>query len=147
MRVVIDTNLLISGSSDDFNYGNRIIDAVIGGTLEAHANPATLKENRLLVSQKIHDAEYRRKLAEYFSRVNVVDYLDEALDVVEDPEDNKLVESAVAARAEFLITSDKHLLKLESYDGFEIVTPEVFWNRLQDDTGSGWQDWKKQFMS
>jgi len=40
-----------------------------------------------------------------------------------DPEDNVFVATAVAARAEFLITQDRDLLVLEKPFGVAIVTP------------------------
>lgn len=146
MKIVIDTNLLINGSQDDYNYGNRIIEEVLAGKLEAYANHATLAENRLLAQRKIPDQKYLEKLESYFAAVKPIPRLPQRLHVVRDPEDNKILESAVAAGAEYLVTSDRDLLILESYDDIEIVTPEVFWNKYTDSSGSGWQEWVGQFM-
>jgi predicted nucleic acid-binding protein len=41
--------------------------------------------------------------------------------VKEDPEDNRAPECAAAARAEFIVTGDKHLLQLEEYAGIRIM--------------------------
>jgi putative PIN family toxin of toxin-antitoxin system len=147
MRIVIDTNLLIDGAADDYNYGNRIIDEVIEGRLEAYANRATIRENMLLSSRKISDQEYLQKLNEFFASVRHAPFVPERLHVVSDEEDNKLVESAVAAQAEFLISSDKHLLSLGEYQGIQIVTPAEFWNKYQDETEDGWSKWIDSFMN
>ena len=145
MRVVIDTNLLIDGAKDDFNYGNRIIDEVIAGRIKAFANHATLRENSLLAAKKISDQQYLQKLSKFFEAVQNVE-LSKKLDVVEDKEDNKLIESAVAAQADYLISADRHLLKLGNYGKIQIVTPQEFWNRYEDETGTGWQKWINQFI-
>ena len=146
LKVVIDTNALIDGSSDDYNYANRIIDLVIAGQITAYGNHATLRENKFLVQKKITEPGYLKKLEYFFEVVKHVDTI-EQLAVVEDPEDNKILESAVACRADYLITSDRHLLKLEKFQGTKIVRPEEFWNNYEDNTHSGWQKWLKNFIS
>ncbi|MBX4187237.1 MAG: putative toxin-antitoxin system toxin component, PIN family [Candidatus Doudnabacteria bacterium] len=144
LKVVIDTNLLIDGSEDFYNYGNRIIDLVISGQIEAYANKATLRENKFLADKKIADQGYLKKLEYFYDTVRQVKNA-ERLDVVEDSEDNKILESAVASEANYLITSDRHLLKLEKYQGVKIVRPAEFWSRYEDE-GEGWTKWIKNFI-
>jgi predicted nucleic acid-binding protein len=46
------------------------------------------------------------------------------LDVVrEDPADNRILESAVAAGSDFVVTGDKDLLRLGRYDSIRILRP------------------------
>lgn len=146
LKVVIDTNLLIDAEGDFYSYASRIIDAVIAGNITAFANRATLQENKFITPQKISDQNYLKRLQYYFDSVQLVDSI-RRLNAVEDSEDNKILESAVAADADFLITSDQHLLKLEKYKGIKIVNPVQFWNIYQDQTGDGWTDWLKKFIS
>ncbi|MDP2933373.1 MAG: putative toxin-antitoxin system toxin component, PIN family, partial [bacterium] len=145
LKVVIDTNLLIDGSGDDNNFGNRIIDEVIAGKISAFANRQTLQENRLISRQKISDADYRAKLENYFGLVRFVPRK-ERLNIVEDEEDNKLLESAVAASADYLISSDRHLLKIEEYQKIKIVSPSQFWAFYEDEQGGGWRNWINSFI-
>lgn len=145
-RIVIDTNLLIDGSSDDHNYGNRIIDEVLAGRLQAYANQPTINENKLLVRKKVSDPDYREKLERYFSAVGLVDLPTERLSVVEDQEDDKLLESAVEAKADFLVSSDQHLLKLGGYEGIKILPPAGFWSVYQEESDMGWESWLKNFI-
>lgn len=145
-KVVIDTNLLINGSVDDYNYANRIIDAVIEGKVAAYANPPTLRENQFISGLKISDTDYKKKLQFFFGRVHRVPVLDSGLDVVTDPEDNKLIESAVAARADFVVSSDHHLLELKEYQGVKVMTPEAFWTFYEEESAGAWKQWLNQFM-
>ena len=46
--------------------------------------------------------------------------------VAADPDDNKYIEAAVEGLAQFVVTGDKHLLSLKSYENIRIVTPRVF---------------------
>ena len=145
LKVVIDTNVLIDASEDFYRYANRILDEVIAGDIEAYANSGTLRENRLIAKRKILDEGYSRKLEYFFAVVRPVDPT-KRLNVVEDLEDNKILESAVAAGANFLITSDNHLLKLEEFNGIKIVRPAEFWSRWQEEGGNGWLKWMKDFI-
>ncbi len=49
---------------------------------------------------------------------------------IEDPDDRKFVECAHAAKADYLVSLDEHLLSIESYKKTLIVTPRKFFNRM-----------------
>ena len=44
--------------------------------------------------------------------------------IEEDPDDNKVIECAVESSSDYIITYDRHLLKLKEYGGIKIVKPE-----------------------
>lgn len=146
LKIVIDTNLLIDGSTDSYNFGNRIIDLVISGNVKTYANRATLRENKLLAQEKINDEGYLKKLEYFYNAVNLVDSINR-ISVVEDHEDNKILESAIAASADYLITSDHHLLKLESFKGVKIIRPDSFWQIWEEEGESGWTKWLDMFIN
>jgi predicted nucleic acid-binding protein len=51
----------------------------------------------------------------------------QAIDAVpDDPDDNRILECAVAAGSHFIVTGDKHLLRFGQYDGIEIVKVASF---------------------
>ncbi len=51
----------------------------------------------------------------------------EKLDIVkEDSDDNKFLEAAITGNAGYVITQDKHLLKIKEFQGIKIVKPEQF---------------------
>lgn len=147
LKVVLDTNVLIDGSTDDYNYGRRIIDEVIAGNIKAFANHATLAENHLIAKRKISDAGYLARLEYFFDKITPVSNLAKPIQAVEeDSQDNKLLESAVASEADFLITADHHLLKIEKYKGTRILRPAEFWSRYEDGSDQGWTKWLKDFI-
>ena len=54
----------------------------------------------------------------------------ESLNVVkEDPPDNRILECAVAAGSDYILTWDKDLLRLGEYAGIRILTPVQFIER------------------
>jgi putative PIN family toxin of toxin-antitoxin system len=46
--------------------------------------------------------------------------------VVADPSDNMILEAAAAARADLIVSGDKHLLDLVAWDGIRILSPAEF---------------------
>ena len=46
--------------------------------------------------------------------------------VKDDPDDNKFIEAALEGKAEYIVTRDKHLLKIKEFKGIKIITPEEF---------------------
>ena len=44
----------------------------------------------------------------------------------DDPDDDKYLECADACSADYLLSNDRHLLKLESFHGTEIIRPVQF---------------------
>ena len=140
MKIVLDTNVLINGFKDEYSYEKKIIDAVIAGEIEAYANKQTLQENRLMTKTIIDNDNYNRELEQFFSQLNWV-INRRQIRVVSDPQDNKILESAVEAEAEFLITSDNDLLRLEEHQGVKIINPGQFWAKYKDEGMDLWKQW------
>ncbi len=140
MKVVLDTNVLIDGVKDEYSYEKRIIDAVIAGEIEAYANRQTMQENKLIMGQLIDNPEYEQQIRDFFSQLNFV-VNRRNINIVRDPEDNKILESAVEAGAEYLVTRDNDLLRLGSYEDIKIVNPSEFWVKYSDDDNSLWNQW------
>ncbi len=51
--------------------------------------------------------------------------------ICRDPDDNMLIEAALAGNAEYVVTGDEDLLVLKQFESIRIVTPRVFLNALQ----------------
>ena len=134
LRAVLDANVMISALIQPKGASGRIL--------------TSLSENNsfeLVVSPTIL-AEVRRSLA-YPKVRKYIKTSDEDLDlwvasieliaqpvegslrihaVAADPDDNKYIEAAVEGLAQFVVTGDRHLLSLKSYENIRIVTPRVF---------------------
>lgn len=148
IRIVLDTNVLITGVQDESSYAFRIIDACRKNKIQAAFNGKLLKENKLKSRELVKDKEYLKILEDFYrksknvphkSRVNVVKW---------DKEDNKLVEAAIDGIAEFIVTEDNDLLFLGEYNKIKMVTPQEFWRHFQAESGgnSEWYNWMKGIM-
>jgi len=129
MRVILDTNLLISAV--------LIKNSPPDKALRKAQNSCTI-----LCSKSIF-TEYAEKLllpkfdkyASLSKRMNMLtDVENEALfiepdikiSVCRDPEDNKFIELAVAGNADCMVTGDKDLLVLNPFRGIKIISPSDF---------------------
>jgi uncharacterized protein len=144
MKVVLDTNVIIDGLHDEYSYEKQIIDAVRSGEIEAFANHQTVRENKLIMRRLVDHPEYEREINQLFSQINPVINRHQ-IHIVRDREDNKILESAVEAEAEYLITRDNDLLSLEKYQGVKIVTPANFWALYKDNGEDTWKQWVNFF--
>lgn len=148
LKIVVDTNIIVQGAQDENSLAFKIIREVIDGRIQAFATHQTMSENRQMLRKLVRDREYKTFLEDFFANLQIVKIY-EHLNIVSDPEDNKLIESCASSGADFLITNDKEVLDVGEYHSTKIVTPQEFWNKYKaesSDDGSAWSDWSKMIM-
>lgn len=131
-RVVIDTNVLISGLLSSTTPPARVVEhAIEHGQLLASRD--TLREliAKLLapkfdryVSRERRDALLDR-LAPIIEIVEII----QRVQASRDPKDDPLLEVAINGRADVLVTSDGDLLVLDPFRGITILTPASYLGR------------------
>lgn len=131
-RVVLDTNVLISGAlSTTSTPALALENAISNGQLLA--STATLLElmEKLLsakfdpyVSRDRRDALLLR-LAPLIEIVEVV----QTIRASRDPKDDKFLEVAVNGRADVVVSGDRDLLELNPFRGVAILTPAAYLDR------------------
>jgi len=128
VKVALDTNVLLSGLMLPDSTPGRVVRA----WKEARFDLVTSKEQlteiaRVLTYPKIRKRlRWRREIIERFLqqlylRSELVDISDVLLTVPDDPEDQPILASLIASRAEYLVTGDSDLLMLS--DHYPIITP------------------------
>lgn len=147
MKIIIDTNILIDAMVDDFSYTWKIIDLVLAGEIEAIASEKILRENRLIIDRQIINVKDKECLEKFFNAVKIIQVNKKVLAVLDDPEDNKFIECALEAAADYIISSDKHLLFLENYDNVKILSPKDFWLIYTGQKEDSGEEWKKIFKN
>lgn len=131
-RVVIDTNVFISGVLSTTSAPARCVEAVVSGG-QLLATESTLKElfERLL-SPKFDQYVTRARREELLSRLAPLVEIVEVVQQVRacrDPQDDKFLEAAVNGRADAIVTGDKHLLALHPFRGIAILRPADYLGR------------------
>ena len=124
-RVVFDTNVLVAAYNWPDGMADRAYWLVRRGAAELHTSPFILDEVKRILREKFgwEDERVARAVAQVRRFSAGVHEATEDLDVIEeDPADNRILECALAADAEFLVTGDKkHLLPLGSFHGVSII--------------------------
>jgi uncharacterized protein len=125
-RVVIDTNVLISGLFSTTSTPALAVEQAITKA-QLVATTETLREliEKLLLPK--FDRYVRRERREALlqrvaSIVEIVEVL-QAVRASRDPKDDKFLEAAVNGRATVLVTGDRDLLDLNPFRGIAIVIP------------------------
>jgi len=132
-KLVIDTNVLLSSFIS--TGPPRLIVNRIRDRLDLLCLSQPILEEYLSVLQRSRIAE--DLLASLFSlfrdpaRVLLVLPSRRVELIREDPSDNMFLECAIEARADYLISGDRHLKKLKSFQGIEILPPREYVSRLR----------------
>jgi hypothetical protein len=128
MRVVLDTNVLVSA----FVYGGnprRIVELVVSGELEMSLSEPLLQELQdvLLRAQFDMNPQLVRTVLSEISAMaqSVVPRKHHSL-IKEDPSDNLVLDCAVEAGADYIVSGDRHLLRLKKCGKAKIVNPQQF---------------------
>lgn len=127
MRVVADTNVLISALLFGGLPGN-FLDLALGRKLTLITSRQLLDElneklrGKFAISER--DTQAIRAKLEGNASVFDPDFVLNA--VPSDPDDNRVLECAVAGKADFIVSGDRHLLQLYSYEGIAILTVRKF---------------------
>lgn len=124
-RIVLDTNVLISA----ILFGGkprRVLDLVISKSVDCALSFAILDELR--------DVLQRPKFGfppdiclyiveELHGLCNIISPSVRVHAIRSDPDDNRILECAVEARAHFIVSGDPHLLDLGTFERIRILSP------------------------
>jgi len=125
-RVLLDTNVLVAAAYAEHSASRWIVEASLRGEITAVASPAVKAEYEFILARAVRKPDYDARLAELLDRMESVEPQQVPRVVPEDAQDDKLLAAAVAGRAGWLITNDRHLLALDPYQGVRIVSPGTF---------------------
>lgn len=126
MRVVFDTNVIISATLWHNSISQKLLIKLINANMEIFTSSDIISEYlRVLVKDFGYSEDDAVKvlgdIMPVFTFIEPVERIDA---IKSDPEDNKILECAVASSADFIITYDKHLLELIEFNGVKIIKPE-----------------------
>lgn len=128
MRIVLDTNIFISGIFWDGNYCSQIIDAWRNGIFTLVSSMEIIQE--LVSTLTDFKIKMPDKMIEKWQNMiienSVIVFPEEKLNIVKnDPEDNKFFEAAIAGQAEYIVSQDKkHVLEIKEYMNIKTINPE-----------------------
>jgi putative PIN family toxin of toxin-antitoxin system len=131
LRVVLDTNVLVSGLAYPGSIPGRILSAWRQGGLELVLSRYILDELVRVLPRLprvlLTTAEMRDLADSFLFMAEIVEPSSEREESLRDEADQLVLGTLRAAKADYLVTGDKDLLALA--DRYRIVTPAVFWER------------------
>jgi putative PIN family toxin of toxin-antitoxin system len=128
MRVVADTNIVVSGL---LWYGpsRRVLAAAGAGQIDLFTSAVLLAQLEEVLQRK----KFARRLElvglmphdltlGYAALATLVEPAVIAPIVLDDPDDDEVLACAVGARAEAIVSGDRHLLEMNEYQSIPILT-------------------------
>jgi len=133
MRVVLDANQFVSAVLVPIGHPAQILAAWRRGELDLLVSLPILAEiRRVLLYPRLrrrhgwNQAQVDTFLEGLLSTAILTPGDTDIRDVVDDPTDNKYLACALEGNAEYIITGDQHLLRLDPWRGIHIIPPAVF---------------------
>lgn len=133
LRVVLDTNVIISGVITDHGAPFQVLQRWRNSEFALITSEPILKEvERVLNYPKIKrkrrfTEENIRNVIELLRKYGIAAPADVTIEAVpEDPADDKFIVAAVEAEADYIVSGDRHLKDIGSYHGIGIISPDEF---------------------
>ena len=137
MKITVDTNVPVSatfwcGSS------NEIINRVERREIELILSKEIIEEFSGVLGYKEIQDKIKNSHLEMLKTLDAIICISKIIEPIkkidiikEDSDDNKILECALAGKVDYIVTQDKHLLKLKEFEGMKIVTPGWFLKVMQ----------------
>ena len=132
IRVTADSNIYISA----LNFGGtplRLLDLATEGEIILSSSAWIISEIREVLNMKFGwPMEDVNRAEEFIFSITEPVRVEPELNVIhEDPDDNHVLECALADRSEYIVTGDKHLLKLRQFANIRIMKVADFIELLE----------------
>ena len=126
LKVVLDTNVIVSALNFAGNPA-KVFDLALEGEIDNITSEPIITEVRKILIRKFSwqpaEAEDAGTLLGFFSKIVNPN---RRLQVVSHEPDNRILECAVAGKADFIISADHHLTDLKNYQGIKIINATTF---------------------
>ena len=123
IRVVLDTNVLVAAARASRSASRQIVNACLEGRVGAVVSCALQREYDLILGRALRGTSYLKQLSRLIEMSQRVEPKSVPRVVPDDPDDDKLVALAIAAKVDALVTSDKHLKSLGLAGNILILSP------------------------
>jgi len=127
VKAAFDTNVLISALGWD-GKPEECLQLVLNNEITGFTTPEILRELALVMDYPHLDFTESEK-QEFLSIITTEFHVlqpETSVEICRDPDDNKFLECAIAADADYIVSGDDDLLELEGFEAASIVSPGTF---------------------
>ena len=127
MRIVIDTNVLISGVFFG-GFPRKILSSVVSGEMTACATAEIIDEYEAIVQEMINRKQghiNKNILAPLITAMEIIEPVTQ-VEICRDHDDNKFLGCAKDSHSLYIVSGDKDLLVIEKYENIQIITAKEF---------------------
>jgi uncharacterized protein len=122
VKVVFDTNVLVSALTLPGGSGARAVARIVNGDDMLAISRAIIDQSIGVLARKFgKDREQLARTAVFLASLAELVEPDFVLEVLSDAPDNRILECALMANAEMIVTGDRAMLALGSYETVRIV--------------------------
>ncbi len=133
MRVVFDSNIFISAFVIAGGNAEEAYLHAVGGRFELFTSISILTETANTLRSKFAWPEDKvRRFLQAISKISTVLKTHPHLHVLHDDPDNRILECALLAKANMIVTGDYHLLALKRYEAISVVKLSEFLDLVQE---------------
>lgn len=133
MKAVFDTNILASALAIPDGQGERAVDLVIDGLVILSISKEVLHEVLRVPAHKFsRGPEVISRTAVFLSDLAELVAPHRQLAVLDDEAGNRILECAVAGHADVIVTGDRAMLKLKTYQEIRILSLRHFLDEIAD---------------
>ncbi len=128
IRVVVDTNVLISAVISD-GPPRRLIDGCAENEITLVISQPLMQEFVEVLNRpklKLSKEEIQHQAQALDRTAEKIDIISDVRVVQEDPDDNKILATALDGKADYIISGDSHLLDLEEFQRIPIMRVSEF---------------------
>ena len=127
MKVVFDTNVFVSALTLPDGRGDQALRKIVEGEDSLALSKQILDELLSVLARKFaRNREELARVAVFLSNLGEIVEPAESLTVLADEPDNRIVECALAANAQLIVTGDRTMLALGEYQGIRIVSLSAY---------------------
>jgi len=132
MKIVIDTNLFVAGYFNKDSASAKILRMARRNEIQILWTESIKKEVERIIQNIKARKKFQKEVQEIFKEENKVEPRFKIKEIKEDPEDDKFLECAYFGEAKAIISNDKHLLSLGSFQRIPIFTPKTFLSLINE---------------
>lgn len=130
MKIVIDSNVVASAMF----FGGRpreLLELLVSHRIDAYASSEIITEYQETAEElcaKYPEKSVQLPLAIIIAAMKMIDPTTN-VDICRDPDDNKFIECAIDGQCIYIVSGDKDLLSIGTYNEIEIITVSEFFAR------------------